>query len=71
MSEETEKTEIKGLGNAIKFIDEANAQAGIKAQEYFSKFEQLTGYRPNQQMNALDVYKVVYNLLTEHGIIEK
>jgi hypothetical protein len=71
MSAEGEEVKIEGLGNAIKFIDEASAQASVKAQEFFSKFEQLTGYKPNQQMNALDVYKIVHQLFTQHGILEK
>lgn len=59
MSEE-KTTEVKGLGNAIKHVDEMQAKAGAAFAAFTTNFEELTGYKPNQQVNALDVFKIMY-----------
>lgn len=59
MAEET-KTEVKGVGNAIKHVDQAQAEATAAWAKFSTNFEELTGFKPNQPVNALDVYKIMY-----------
>ena len=55
-------TEIAGLGNALAEIAKRQAEAH-KGLELFSKnFEELTGYKPHQQINALDVVKIIHSI---------
>lgn len=58
MSEE-KKTDVKGVKNAIKYVDEKQAVAAAAFQEFSHNFEELTGMKPNQPVNALDVFKIV------------
>ena len=60
MSDQAEdSTEVKGLKNAIKYVDEQQAIAGASFQKFQHNFEELTGMKPNQPVNALDVFKIV------------
>lgn len=57
--------EITDLGEAIKFVDDAAKEAVSYSQKFATNFKELTGYQPNQQMNALDVYKIALGVVAK------
>lgn len=61
----TEKTTYAKLGDAVdhleKMTNEVNAQGAVWAKN----FEEFTGYKPNQPVNAFDVVKMMYKFYGE------
>jgi hypothetical protein len=68
VSEETTTT-INGLRNSIKYVDEQAAIAGTHSQKALKAYEDLTGMRPNQGVDALGVYRIVCDILEKHQLI--
>lgn len=57
----SEQTKVTGIGNAIKYVDEAQVAASSAWNKFATNFEELTGFKPNQPISALDVYKIMYS----------
>ena len=58
----SEETKCESLGEAIKHIDKVASEAQLKIKLFEKNFEEMTGYKPNQSINALDVYKIFQRL---------
>jgi hypothetical protein len=58
-------TPINGLGNALSEIGKRQAEAHQKLELFAKNFEEMTGYKPHQQINALDVVKIAFAIYGE------
>lgn len=59
------KSSIIGLGNALEEITKRQQEVDSKGAIWFKNFEEMTGYKPNQPINALDVVKIMYKFWGE------
>jgi len=59
-------TTYNKLDDAIKHVEKYAAEAQSKGSQFVQAFTELTGYQPNQQITALDVYKI-FNRLTSNA----
>lgn len=67
MSEEP--TEINGLRNSIKYVDELAGQAGAQSMKARQAYKDLTGLDPQNSVDALTVYRIVCDILEKHQLI--
>ena len=63
------ETKVTGLRSAINHVDELAGEAGVHSQKALTAYQELTGHSPNQPMDALNVYRIVCDVLEKHQLI--
>jgi len=63
--QDTDKTTVSSLAEAIKHIDLKQAEAAQKVELFRHNFQEMFGVRPEQHMTALDVAKIMLKLYGE------
>ncbi len=56
---------VEGFGPVLDELGKREKDAQQTIQDFAANFEGVTGYKPQQQMNALDVMKIVYKIYGE------
>ena len=62
MAESEEPTVVDGLDKALEHIDRKGAEAQAKFESFSQNVFELTGKKLHEQVNALDVVKIVRNV---------
>lgn len=62
---EKDKTIVEGLGQAIEELTKRQQEIDAKGAIWFKNFEEVTGFKPNQQLNAFDVVRLMYKFYGE------
>lgn len=61
----TDGTTVEGLDNAVKLLSDRRDEAQLAIKTFEENCKELTGYPPNQPINALDVVKIVARIWGE------
>ncbi len=59
------ETKIEGLGNALEEMAKRQKDAEEKISLFAHNFEQMTGYKPHAQINAIDVVRIMFRFYGE------
>lgn len=60
-----DKTVIVGLANGVREFTKRQAATELDLQVLLKNHEELTGYKHNQPIHAVDVYKIFLSLKDE------
>lgn len=60
-----EKKVYDKLGDAVGHLHKMGQETNSQAQVWANNFEEFTGYKPNQPINAFDVVKLMYKFYGE------
>ena len=62
---ENDSTTYDKLADAVVHLDKMGKETDAKAQVWMKNFQEFTGYKPNQPINAFDVVKLMYKFYGE------
>lgn len=60
-----DKTEVTNLGSALEELTKRQGDVESNIKLFAQNFKELTGYAPQQQINALDVVKIIFAIYGE------
>ena len=60
-----DKTEVTSLGSALEELTKRQGDVESNLKLFAQNFKELTGYAPQQQINALDVVKIIFSIYGE------
>ena len=60
-----DKTEVTSLGAALDELTKRQGDVESNIKLFAQNFKELTGYAPQQQINALDVVKIIFAIYGE------
>lgn len=56
------ETTFDNLNDAVEFVNKREQEAQAAISLFARNFEEFTGYKPNQPITALDVYRIFNRL---------